>query len=94
VNKVGKVFTTGISTPSSMKEYIKSGAQAKTVLWDVNKLGFLTVWAGQQLAQGKSFQATNDVPTVGQVKFDAAKKMLVLGPPLVFTKENVDQYSF
>jgi rhamnose transport system substrate-binding protein len=94
VNKVGKVFTTGISTPSSMKEYIKSGAQAKTVLWDVNKLGFLTVWAGQQLAQGKSFQATNEVPTVGQVKFDAAKKMLVLGPPLVFTKENVDQYSF
>jgi rhamnose transport system substrate-binding protein len=94
VNKVGKVFTTGISTPSSMKEYIKSGAQAKTVLWDVNKLGFLTVWAGQQLAQGKSFQPMNDVPDVGQVKYDAAKKMLVLGPPLVFTKDNVDQYDF
>jgi rhamnose transport system substrate-binding protein len=94
LNKVDKVFTTGVSTPSSMKEYIKSGAQAKTVLWDVTKLGFLTVWAGQQLAQGKSFQPTNDVPTVGQVKYDASKKMLVLGPPLVFTKENVDQYSF
>jgi rhamnose transport system substrate-binding protein len=94
VNKIGKVFTTGISTPSSMKQYIKSGAQAKTVLWDVNKLGFLTVWAGQQLAQGKSFQPTTDVPDVGQVKYDAAKKMLVLGPPLVFTKENVDQYDF
>jgi rhamnose transport system substrate-binding protein len=94
VNKIGKVFTTGISTPSSMKQYIKSGAQSKTVLWDVTKLGYLTVWAGQQLAQGKSFQATNDVPNVGQVKYDAAKKMLVLGPPLVFTKENVDKYSF
>lgn len=94
VNKIGKVFTTGISTPSSMKQYIKSGAQAKTVLWDVNKLGFLTVWAGQQLAQGKSFQPMNDVADVGQVKYDAAKKMLVLGPPLVFTKENVDQYDF
>jgi rhamnose transport system substrate-binding protein len=94
VNKVGKVFTTGISTPSSMKEYIKSGAQAKTVLWDVTKLGFLTVWAGQQLAEGKSFQPMNDVADVGQVKYDASKKMLVLGPPLVFTKENVDQYNF
>lgn len=94
VNKIGKVFTTGISTPSSMKQYIKSGAQAKTVLWDVNKLGFLTVWAGQQLAQGKSFQPMNDVADVGQVKYDAAKKMLVLGPPLVFTKQNVDQYDF
>jgi rhamnose transport system substrate-binding protein len=94
LNKVGKVFTTGVSTPSSMKQYIKSGAQSKTVLWDVTKLGYLTVWAGQQLAQGKSFQPTNDVPNVGQVKYDASKKMLVLGPPLVFTKENVDQYSF
>ena len=94
VNKIGKVFTTGISTPSSMKQYIKSGAQSKTVLWDVTKLGYLTVWAGQQLAQGKSFQATNDVPNVGQVKYDAAKKMLILGPPLVFTKDNVDKYSF
>jgi rhamnose transport system substrate-binding protein len=94
VNKIGQVFTTGISTPSSMREYVKSGAQAKTVLWDVEKLGFLTVWAGQQLAEGKSFEATNDVPTVGEVKYDADKKMLVLGPPLVFTAENVDQYSF
>ena len=94
LNKVGKVFTTGVSTPSSMKQYIKSGAQSKTVLWDVTKLGYLTVWAGQQLAQGKSFQPTNDVPNVGQVKYDASKKMLVLGPPLVFTKENVDQYDF
>jgi rhamnose transport system substrate-binding protein len=94
LKKVGKVFTTGISTPSSMKEYIKSGAAAKVVLWDVTKLGFLTVWAGQQLVDGKSFQAENDVPTVGKVKYVDAKKMLVLGPPLVFTKENVDQYNF
>lgn len=94
LNKTGKVFTTGISTPSSMKEYVKSGAAAKVVLWDVTKLGFLTVWAGQQLVDGKSFQAENDVPTVGKVKYVADKKMLVLGPPLVFTKENVDQYNF
>lgn len=94
LDKVGKVFTTGVSTPSSMKEYIKSGAQAKTVLWDVNKLGFLTVWAGQQLAQGKTFQPTNQVPGIGEVKYDAAKKSLILGPPMVFDADNVDQYSF
>jgi rhamnose transport system substrate-binding protein len=93
-NKVGKVFTTGISTPGSMKQYIKSGAASKVVLWDAQKLGSLTVWAGKQLADGKSFQADNDVPTVGKVRYDAAKKELILGPPIVFTKENVDQYSF
>jgi rhamnose transport system substrate-binding protein len=94
LNRIGKVFTTGISTPGSMKQYIKSGAAAKVVLWDVVKLGYLTVWAGQQLVEGKTFSAETDVPTVGKVKFDEAKKQLILGPPLVFTKENVDQYNF
>jgi rhamnose transport system substrate-binding protein len=94
LGKVGQVFTTGISTPSSTKDYIKSGAQAKTVLWDVNKLGYLTVWAGQQLQQGKGFSESNDVPNVGKVKYDSTKKMLILGEPLVFTKDNVDRYQF
>jgi rhamnose transport system substrate-binding protein len=28
------------------------------------------------------------------VKYDPATKVLLLGPPTVFTKENVDQYKF
>ncbi len=94
LHKIGKVFVTGVALPSGMKPYIENGASKSFVLWDPGKLGYLTVWAGWQLAQGKSFQATNDVPGLGKIAYDASKKMLLLGPPTTFTKANIDQYKF
>jgi rhamnose transport system substrate-binding protein len=94
LGKIGKVYATGISVPSSMREYVKNGAVKSFVLWDPTKLGYLTVWAGMQLAQGKSFSATNNVPNVGNVTYNAAQKMLVLGPPITFDKSNIDKYQF
>jgi rhamnose transport system substrate-binding protein len=92
---IGKVYSAGVATPKPMASYIKSGAQAKVVLWDAKNLGYLTVWAGQQLAQGKQLQASNDVgDPVGTVTFDPATKNLLLGKPITFTKDNVDQYNF
>jgi ABC-type sugar transport system substrate-binding protein len=65
------------------------------VLWNPRDLGYLTVWAGKQLIDGKPFVESNTVPGLDQaVKYDAATKVLLLGPPTVFTKENVDQYKF
>ena len=56
LHKIGKVFVTGVALPSGMKPYIANGASKSFVLWDPGKLGYLTVWAGMQLAMGKSFQ--------------------------------------
>ena len=94
LNVIGKVFVTGISVPSLMKPYIENGAVKSFVLWNPVNLGFLTVWAGLQLAEGKPFQEVNNVPTIGEVKYDASKKMLLLGPPTVFDKSNVDKFDF
>lgn len=94
LNVIGKVFVTGISVPSLMKPYVENGSVKSFVLWNPVKLGFLTVWAGVQLAEGKPFQEVNNVPTVGEVKYDASKKMLLLGPPTVFDKSNIDQFNF
>ena len=94
LNKIGKVFVTGVALPSAMKSYIANGACGSFVLWDPVKLGYLTVWAGLQLAAGKPFAAVNDVPGLGKISYDASKKMLLLGPPTTFTKENISQYSF
>jgi rhamnose transport system substrate-binding protein len=93
--KIGQIFSTGVSTPKSMAQYIKSGAQAKVVLWDAKNLGYLTVWAGKQLADGKQLQPSNNVGgPVGTVSFDPPTKNLLLGDPLTFTKDNVDKYNF
>ncbi len=94
LHKIGKVFVTGVALPSGMKPYIANGASKSFVLWDPVKLGYLTVWAGVQLAAGKSFTAMNDVPGLGKIAYDAGKKMLLLGPPTTFTKANINQFSF
>ncbi len=93
--KIGKVFSAGLATPKPMATYIKNGSMAKVVLWDAKNLGYLTVWAGKQLADGKKLSASNAVgDPIGDVAYDETTKTLLLGEPTVFTKDNVDKYSF
>ena len=94
-NKIGKVFTVGLGTPQSMKPYLANGSSSSAILWDVQNLGYLTAWAGAQLAEGKQFAATNNVnPAMSAVSYDAGSKTLLLGPPLSITTANVDQYQY
>src|SRR3954453_12553792 len=87
-NKIGKVFTVGLGTPQAMKPYLTDGSSSAAILWDVEKLGYLTAWAGKQLAEGKSIAATNDVSAdLPAVAYDDATKTLLLGPPLAITKD-------
>jgi ABC-type sugar transport system substrate-binding protein len=93
--KIGKVIGTGYGSPNTVRAYLKSGAFGFSVLWNPRDLGYLTVWAGKQLIDGKPFAESSTVPGLDQpVKYDAATKVLLLGPPTVFSKENVDQYKF
>ena len=56
---------------------------------------YLTVWAGKQLIEGKAFEAENKIAGLEKpATYDAAKGILLLGPPAVFTKDNVDKFNF
>jgi rhamnose transport system substrate-binding protein len=93
--KIGKVFTVGLGTPKSMAPYLKDGSSSASILWDVQNLGYLTAWAGQQVAEGKAFQAKNHVnDAMPAVEYDASTKVLLLGPPLKLTKDNVGNYNY
>ena len=93
--KIGKVFTVGLGTPQSMKAYLDDGSSSASILWDVENLGYLTAWTGEQLALGKPFQATNKVSDkLPAVAYTEADKMLLLGPALAITKENVDDFNY
>ncbi|MET0701294.1 MAG: autoinducer 2 ABC transporter substrate-binding protein [Mycobacterium sp.] len=93
--KIGQVFTVGIGTPKSMKPYLADGSSSGSILWNVQNLGYLSAWAGEQLATGKSFAATNKVSDeMPDVKWDEGSKTLVLGDPLLITTENVDQFNY
>jgi ABC-type sugar transport system substrate-binding protein len=94
-HKIGKVVGTGYCSPNTARSFIKSGAMPFTVLWDPIQLGYLTVWAGAQLIRGQAFHEENTVPGMSHpVRYFADTRTLLLGPPTVFTKANVDRYNF
>ncbi|MFD1717563.1 autoinducer 2 ABC transporter substrate-binding protein [Georgenia deserti] len=93
--RIGEVFTVGVGTPQSMAPYLEDGSSSGSILWDVENLGYLTAWAGAQLARGEEFQAENEVSDeITGVTFDEETKELLLGPPLVLTEENVGDFDY
>ncbi len=93
--KVGAVVGSGYCSPNTVRAYLKSGSFGFSVLWDPAELGYLTVWAGKQLIDGKPFAASNTVPGFAHaVPYDQATGVLLLGQPAVFTADNVDKYQF
>jgi ABC-type sugar transport system substrate-binding protein len=93
--KKGDVAVIGYGSPATVRPFIKSGVMKESILWDPEQLGYLTVWAMKQVADGKQFQATNEIPSIeNPVKWDAGAKRLLLGPPLVIDASNVDDYDF
>jgi rhamnose transport system substrate-binding protein len=93
--KIGKVFTVGLGTPQSMAPYLEDGSSSASILWDVQHLGYLTAWAGVQLADGKKFEAKNDVSKdITGVTYDDSTKVLLLGPPLRITKDNAGDFDY
>ena len=93
--KIGQVIGTGYCSPNTARSYVKSGSFGFTVLWDPGALGYLTVWAGKQLIDGKAFEASNTVPGMAKpISYDSKTGILLLGDPTVFTKDNVDKFNF
>ncbi|WP_103063786.1 autoinducer 2 ABC transporter substrate-binding protein [Actinomyces qiguomingii] len=92
--KTGEIATVGVGTPQAMLPYLEDGSASTSVLWDVEDLGYLTAWAGWKLAQGESFEPTQDVGRITAVTYDEDTKTLVMGEPLILTKDNAGGYDY
>ncbi|WP_271985416.1 autoinducer 2 ABC transporter substrate-binding protein [Pseudoclavibacter terrae] len=93
--KIGQVSVTGFGSPQTAGPFLESGAMTSTVLWNVEDLGYLTVWALNELAQGNDFAAENEVPGLEEtIVYDEATQTLLLGDPSVFTKSNYADFDF
>lgn len=92
---IGQVHTVGLGTPASMLPYLEDGSSTASILWDVEALGYLTGWAGVQLANGVEFQDVNEVnDQLSAVEYDPETLTLLLGPPTIFTAENAGAYDY
>lgn len=89
----GKVAVTGNGTPNDTKALIQSGDITCAVLWDEVKEGEFVMNIARMAYDGKVPQ--NGTITVGDFGTrDVKDGVIVFGDPLVFTKENVDQFDF
>ncbi|WP_228552261.1 autoinducer 2 ABC transporter substrate-binding protein [Gracilibacillus salitolerans] len=90
--KVGEVAIVGLSSPNPMNEYLKKDIVHVVTLWSPKKLGYLTVALSKQLAEGDFPYNNQEIGGVGKIRVD--NDTVIMGEPIDFTKENVDQYDF
>ena len=92
----GKVQLTGLGTPLSMKKFVDDGTVKAFELWDPAKLGYLAAYAGIELASKKLTATPGQTFSAGKLgSFKiASDKSVLLGPPQVFNKANIDQFNF
>ena len=92
---IGTVLSAGYCSPNTAREYIHSGAMPFSVLWNPADLGYLTVWVGHHLLNGGTVEATMEVPGLpAPTTYIPEDGIILLGPPAVFTAENVDDFDF
>ena len=92
----GSVQLTGLGTPNSLRAYVKDGTIKEFALWNVQNLGYLTYYVAAKLVSGDIKGTPGEsfsVPTLGDYTI-GDNSTIVLGPPQVFTADNIDQFNF
>ena len=92
----GKVLLTGLGTPNSLKKYVSDGTIKAFELWNPANLGYLAGYAAVNLASGAITNAQGQSFVAGKLgKYTVgADRTILLGPPTIFTKANVNQFHF
>ena len=92
----GKIALTGLGTPNSLKKYVHDGTIQSFELWNPADLGYLAGYAAVNVASKTITGAAGQSFTAGKLgKFTVgADKTVLLGPPYVFTKSNIDKFNF
>jgi len=84
----------GLSLPNMNKPYVHAGVVQTVMLWNTADLGYLTVYAGALMAQQKLAPGAQSIEAgrLGTIAIRGTE--VILGPPLFFTKDNIDKFNF
>lgn len=90
----GKIAVTGLALPTTMRPFLKSDPPTvkQFVLWNPVDLGYLTVYAAVAAKKGELKPGPFKAGRLGAVTVRGDEVML--GPPLVFSATNIDQFNF
>lgn len=92
----GKVVLGGLGTPNQMRKYIKDGTVEKFLLWDAEELGYLGSYAAAALSSGQITGKKGEKFKAGKLGQYTVRQdgEVILGPPTVFDKKNIDDFDF
>jgi rhamnose transport system substrate-binding protein len=84
----------GLSLPNINKPYVHEGVVQTVMLWNTADLGYLTIYASTLVAQQKLEPGARSLQAGRLGTIEIRGTEIILGPPLFFTKDNIDKYDF
>lgn len=87
---------TGLGTPNQMRRFIKNDTVEAFALWSPFDEGYLAAYLSVALVNGDveaKEGETFKVPGLGEREI-GPDRVVITGPPTVFTAENIDDYDF
>jgi ABC-type sugar transport system substrate-binding protein len=94
--KPGQVKVGGVTTPRDVRDYVADGTVKSFILWSPVDLGYLAVQVADRLIKKELAGPETETPPMGRLgpKKVGPHREIVLGEPIRFTKDNIDQYDF
>lgn len=95
----GKIYVAGLGLPSEMAEYIRSGCCKGMALWSPIDQGYLIVYMGYALADGKITPKAGEKFKFGRMGelevIDKGNGNLIIyqGKPMIFDQKNIDEWA-
>jgi len=89
------VHVVGLSTPNQMRPFVDSGCVKSVVLWNPVDLGYAAVYVMRAVVDGT---LTADSTSVEAGRLGALQVVngseILLGPPFIYTKDNIANFDF
>ncbi|MFO1048375.1 MAG: substrate-binding domain-containing protein [Geminicoccaceae bacterium] len=94
-NQCGKIAVVGLATPNAMRPYVEKDCVKSVVLWNPVDLGYAATYVMRAVADGKLKPGATEVEAgkLGKLKVVNGSEIL-LGPPFVYSKDNIAQFDF
>jgi len=91
----GSVAVVGLATPNDMKPFVADGCVQSVVLWNPVDLGYASVYVARAVVDGEFVPGDTSVSAgrLGDLSVINGSEILV-GPPFVFTEENINDFDF
>ena len=84
----------GLSLPNINKAYVHEGIVQTVMLWNTHDLGYLTVYAAAQLARKRMDPNVTSIQAGRLGAIEVREREVILGPPLIMNKANIDEFNF